>query len=368
MEIVTWVRNKVNLIEIGQYSIFGHILLDSLLRKVIGKLNFEISSTKDSYKNLEDSIELLNKTILASNVYMEELQTGINNILRAGSLSFINTLERHWRLDKIEQNNRKKLESLNAQRSSFEQTLISYKQDRMNTVSTAFTGMGIAAVIAAVVTLNPLKSWIIDHRSNLPQYDEIYVFIILTILTIVITIWIIWKWKSIRNYLSSKANSFRKGHVYSKRIKEQLNANSQDERERCKQELGKIRREVRDSFDKSEISGSQYDKLRNRINRQMANEIIYEIDLVGSEISYKKDKGIDMLGDVILQDSDKEVLKIVLTYLYSKNSLPIILENISGRNLLRMRDLIPITYDYYFNQMDQKVKSNLVSKMPNRVE
>ena len=157
IEIETWVRNKVNLIEIGQYSIFGHILLDSLLRKVIGKLNFEIPSTKHSYKKLEDNIELLNKTILASNVYMEELQTGINNILRAGSLSFINTLERHWRLDKIEQNNRKKLESLNAQRSSFEQTLISYKQDRMNTVSTAFTGMGIAAVIDCSCRFKSIK-------------------------------------------------------------------------------------------------------------------------------------------------------------------------------------------------------------------
>ena len=187
-------------------------------------------------------------------------------------------------------------------------------------------------------------------------------------MTIVITIWILWKWKSIRHYLSSKVNSFRKGHVYSKRIKEQLNANSQDERERCKQELGKIRREVRDSFDKSEINGSQFDKLRNKINKQMANEIIYEIDLIHSKISYKEDNINDVLGDVILQDSDKEVLKIVLAYLYSKNRLPIILENISGRNLLRMRDRIPITYEYYFNQMDQKVKSNLVSKMPNRVE
>ena len=46
----------------------------------------------------------------------------------------------------------------------------------MNTVSTAFTGMGIAVQQLAVVGLNPLNSWIVDHRNNLPQYDEIVCF------------------------------------------------------------------------------------------------------------------------------------------------------------------------------------------------
>ncbi|MER5176552.1 MAG: hypothetical protein ABJB76_07055 [Candidatus Nitrosocosmicus sp.] len=356
-----WVRNKVKLLEIGQYSLFGHILLDSLLKNVITKITVEKSYTKHPNKKLNEEIERLNKSILASTVYLGELQSGINAILRAGSLSFVKTLENHWRLDKIEENIRKKLESLYGQRSSMEKLLISDKRDQTNNITLAFTAMGIATVIAAVVGLSPLNSFINGEKHIWPMLDQISIFIILTIIIITITIGIILKGKPIGRAAVYEIKSKKIIANYNKNLK---NINTQNKKENHKQELGKIRKQVKNSLDKEVITKLQHDKFKSKIDDNMAKAIVNDIIRYFLKNSNKDDSSAE-LDQIILQDPDVEVLKAVFKYL-KPDLFYHTLKKMSSEKLLFVKSRIPISLEFYIDHLDRTKKKEIRARLDYR--
>jgi hypothetical protein len=270
-----WVRNKVNFVEVGQYSTFGHRLLDYLLQRVLLKLTIEEPVIDRSARNLNKEIEYIDNVRPTATVFLEEFRSGINAILHAGAPFLVKTLESQWRLDKVEESIRNKLESLNKERSAMEQLVITQKQDRMNIISSAFTIMGIASVTAAIVTLSPLKSWLQDETIKVPPFftlNEILLFIITTIIIIGIAITIIFKWHDIKHWIYRKYNSWNGVRKVKKEIKN-LHPKLEEEKEKEKlKQLGIVRRKVKDLFYKKMISKSQYNKLENKINK-LENEI-----------------------------------------------------------------------------------------------
>ncbi len=264
-----WVRNKVNLAEVGQYSTFGHILLDYLLQRVLLKLTVEEPIIDQSSRDLNRGIELIDDVRPAATVFLEEFRSGINTILHAGAPFLVKTLESQWRLDKVEESIRNKLESLNKERSALEQSVITQKQDRMNIISSAFTIMGIASVTAAIVSLYPLNTWFKQEIKLSPSFipNEILFFIITTIIIIWIAITIIFKWHNIKHWIYYKYKSWKYVRKFRKEIKS-LTPKLTEEKD-LKQQLGIVRRKVKDLFYKKKISKSQYDKLEKEIKQYM---------------------------------------------------------------------------------------------------
>ena len=258
-----WVRNKVNLVEIGQYSCFGHILLDYLMKRVISKLTVEEPIIAQSAKDLEHGTELIDYVRPPATVFLEEYRAGINAILHAGAPFLVKTLEDQWRLSKVEESIKNKLESLNNERSAIEQSTIMQKQDRMNIISSSFTIMGIASVTAAIVALSPLNKWLEEEKSLLPflSINQVIFFILTTIIIIGLTITIIFKWHDIKRWISHKITSWNYVHKYRNKIK------SLDPETIKKEELGLVKREVKNAFNRGKINKSQYYRLQNEIEK-----------------------------------------------------------------------------------------------------
>lgn len=266
-----WVRNKVSLVEVGQYSCFGNMLLDYVLQRVLLKLTVEEPIVEQSDRELKWGIDFIDRVRPAVSVFLQEFQCGINTILHAGAPFLAKTLESQWRLDKVEENIRNKLEALNNERSAREQSVITQKQDRMNIISSAFTIMGIAGVTAAIVALYPLnrmlepgvKFWLF------PTIDQVLFFILTTSAIIVLAIAVIFKWRDIKHWISVRRNSRKLTHRYQKDIRSYYwkLAQGQYSRENYYEEIGKIRRKTKDLFDRRRISRSQHAKIEKEIER-----------------------------------------------------------------------------------------------------
>jgi hypothetical protein len=267
-----WVRNKVSLVEVGQYSCFGNMLLDYLLQRVLLKLTVEEPIVEQSDRELKSGIDFIDRVRPAVSVFLQEFQCGINTILHAGAPFLVKTLEGQWRLDKVEENIRNKLEALNNERLAREQSVNTQKQDRMNIISSAFTIMGIAGVTAAIVLLHPLdrmlepgvKFWLF------PAVDQVLFFILTTSAIIVLAIGIIFKWRDIKHWISSRRNSRKllngcQNDIISCCLN--LAAQGQYNRENYYAEVGKIRRKAKDLFDRRKINRSQQAKIEKEIER-----------------------------------------------------------------------------------------------------
>jgi hypothetical protein len=272
-----WVRNKVNLVEVGQYSTFGHRLLDYLLQRVLLKLTIEEPVIDQSARNLNKGIEYIDNVRPVATVFLEEFRSGINTILHAGAPFLVKTLESQWRLDKVEESIRNKLESLNKERSAMEQLVITQKQDRMNIISSAFTIMGIASVTAAIVTLSPLKNMLEKETLKVPPFftfNEILLFIISTIIIIGIAITIIFKWHDIKHKIYHKYYAWNEVRNVKKDVRKvkkditNLDPKLEEAKEKMKH-LGIVRRKVKNLFYKKMMSKSQYNKLENEIQQYM---------------------------------------------------------------------------------------------------
>lgn len=272
-----WVRNKVNLVEVGQYSCFGYILLDYLLQRVLLDLTVQKPVVEQSDRQLKQAIKLIDDVRPAVSVFLEEFQCGINSILHAGEPSLVKTLESQWRLDRMEESIRNKLGSLNNERSAREQSVITEKQDRMNIISSAFTIMGIAGVTAAILTLSPLST-MTEEQINIWAFfkgeifkGHIIAFIITTIVIIGLAITIIFKWHDIKAWIDHKIGAWKdidKNRKEMKRAFLKLEEGRYKKEEYYK-ELGKLRRKAKDLFDKGKISRSQHDKLKKEIEQYL---------------------------------------------------------------------------------------------------
>ena len=267
-----WVRNKVRLAEVGQYSCFGYMLLDYLLHRILLKLTIEEPIVDQPDRDLMWGIDLIDTVRPAVSVFLQEFQCGISTILHAGAPFLVKTLEGQWRLDKVEENIRNKLESLNNERSAREQSTITQKQDRMNIISSAFTIMGIAGVTAAIVALAPLnhmlengiKFWLF------PTVDQLLFFMVATTIIIGPAITIIFKWHDIKHWIYFRGKSQKFVYKCKKELGSfyQKLAEGRDDEETYLNEIGKTRRKARIYLTK-EISRAQYAKIEKEIERYM---------------------------------------------------------------------------------------------------
>jgi hypothetical protein len=276
-----WVKSRVKLAEIGQYSTFGYILLQYLLQRALRKLTTDESIVVQSDRSLKKDIERIDNIRLGISVFLEEFRSGIGTILLAAAPYLAETLKSQWQLNKVEENITSKLESLNNERSAREQSLITQKQDRMNLISSAFTIMGIASVTAAIVALYPLNKMFRPGEINsTPQLygtslggpswglDELTFFVIATVIIIGLAIGVMFKWHEIKRLLYVKGNSWK--HVYDNKH-DIRNISLKLAEERSKEvysEMGSLKRKIKDLFDKREISRSQYEKLMNELEQR----------------------------------------------------------------------------------------------------
>jgi hypothetical protein len=255
-----WVRNKVNLVELGQFSCFGQILLDYLLQKILAELTGYEQRVDQPVEGLQETIELIDDVRPASIAFLQEFQCGINTILQAGAPFLVETLESHWRLDKVEESIRNKLDSLNSERSAREQSVITQKQDRTNLISSAFTIMGIASVTAAFVGFSPLEGMV----------KEVTIFLGITIGVIVAAIFMISRWHRIKQWFYYKSSSRKSISDYRKEISslEVELREGRYRREQYLEELGKLKRKAKDLLDKAKINRSQYAQLEKEIKER----------------------------------------------------------------------------------------------------
>jgi hypothetical protein len=256
---VKWVQDKVKLVEIGQYSCFGHILIDHLLRRKLSQLILEGSILDVQSSILKKRIEAFDKMRSAIVTYLEEFRSGINTILQSGQTSLVNTLENQWRLEKLRQSIRNKVQSLDSERSSMEQSLLNEKQDRTNKIVLAFTIMGIASVTSAIVPLSPLKDWIATQHHSLSLLTEVFFFIITTLVIISLTVILITKWYDINRWMRSYQE-------YRKILKDIKGTRKLAPQQALMLLRGISIEAVKDAYNKRKITRSQYKRLIDEIS------------------------------------------------------------------------------------------------------
>jgi hypothetical protein len=268
-----WVRSRVKLLEVGQYSAFGYILLDHLLQRVLLNLTTdepldEPTIVDQPDKDLKKKIELIDNIRLAMLVFLEEFRSGIKIIFHASAPYLAETLEGQWRLDKVEESVRNKLESLHNERSAREQSLITQKQDRMNLVALAFTIIGIASVTSAIFALYPLEHMFEPEANGAFSLDELKFFIIITIIIIGLVIATMFRWHEIKHKLYRRS-SWKYMYDYKQDIRDLYlklaEEGYDDDEEHLK--LGALKRKIKDLFDKGKINKSQYEKLMKEFER-----------------------------------------------------------------------------------------------------
>jgi hypothetical protein len=251
-----WVEDKVKLVEIGQYSCFGHILIDHLLRRKLSRLVME-----GPRLGVQERIKAFDRMRSAIVAYIEEFRSGINTILLSGETSLVSTLENQWRLEKLRESIRYKLQSLNSELSSIEQSLSHEKQDRTNNLVLAFTIMGIASVTTAIISLSPLNEWV-DKLGPLLEPDFFF-FIILTIIIIFLTVILITEWHTFARWIRSYREQKREYSKYMKKI----NVTGQLTPQEAIPLLHEIRIEdVNDAYNRRKITRLQHKKLIDEVS------------------------------------------------------------------------------------------------------
>jgi DNA-binding MarR family transcriptional regulator len=251
-----WIQNQIKLVETGQYSCFGHILIDHLLRRRLSRLVLDASGSALRSSILKEKIENFDKMRSAIVTYIEEFRSGINTILLSGETSLVKTLENQWRLEKLRESIRVKTESLGNERVSLEQSLLNEKQDRTNKIVLAFTIMGIASVTSAIVTLSPLSDWIEKENHFLSYFSQVFFFIITTIIVISLTVVLVTKWYEITRWMRSNQELRR----YRKYMKQIIHS-----KESTSSHTSSLLREINDAYNKNKITRSQNKKLVSEI-------------------------------------------------------------------------------------------------------
>jgi hypothetical protein len=189
--------------------------------------------------------------------YIEEFRSGISTILLAGETSLVNTLENQWRLEKLRNSIREKVQTLDNERSSLEESLSNEKQDRTNKIVLAFTIMGIASVTAAIVTLSPLSDWIETQRHSLSYLTQVFFIIITTIIIIVLTVILVTKWYEITRWIKLN-QELREYKNFMKKIRNTGTLSSEDG--------NKLLKEANEAYNKRKISRSQSKKLIDEVS------------------------------------------------------------------------------------------------------
>jgi hypothetical protein len=189
--------------------------------------------------------------------YIEEFRSGISTILLAGETSLVNTLENQWRLEKLRNSIREKVQTLDNERSSLEESLSNEKQDRTNKIVLAFTIMGIASVTAAIVTLSPLSDWIETQRHSSSYLTQVFFFIITTIIIIVLTVILVTKWYEITRWIKLN-QELREYKNFMKKIRNTGTLSSEDG--------NKLLKEANEAYNKRKISRSQSKKLIDEVS------------------------------------------------------------------------------------------------------
>ena len=264
-----WAESKVRLAEVGQYSCFGHVLLDVLLKGSISRLTMHGSIVDQPSASLRSRIEKLDEVIAATVTYLEEFRSGIDAILHSGQPSLVRTLEDYWRIGKLEEDIRSKLYTLHKEREALEHSLVTNKQDRLTRISSAFTIMNIASVTAAVVALSPLGEKLRGEQNLMSISNQVFIFIFATLAVISITVVMTHRWNEIcqKIQIRNTIGSFLLTNKYKNQIKNPPEEARPLTRNKEERRLETIKREIQNSFSERKIDRSQFRSLKGQIER-----------------------------------------------------------------------------------------------------
>lgn len=260
-----WTRSKVRLAEIGQYSCFGYVLLDFLLKQVISNSSLDDPIIDQPLSKLKQGIEMLDEVTKAAITYLEEFRSGIDAIIHSGQPSFVKTLEIYWRTEKLEEEIRKKLDSLHKERTDLEQSLATDKQDRLTTISSAFTIMNIASVTAAFVALSPLGDRLKGEHDFMSPMNQIFIFIFATVIVISITLLLTQRWNEISRRRRHKQRSNKLTRAFINQIKNPPVKARRLTIEEEQRRLEVIKREIQSLSGERKIDRTQVRKLKREI-------------------------------------------------------------------------------------------------------
>ena len=216
--IEKWVSDKVGSVEIGQYSCFGLILLDYLLTKKTSELMVHEPLSEQQSKLLRKEIQQLEKLSSASIAYREQFRSGIKTILETDQPFLADSLEKHWRFEQLDKNIYNKLDSIEKQRLAREQTVSANKQDRLNNMAFIFTIVSLASVMAAIVTLSPLKKIFHEDSSSLDMTSQLFFVILMTVIIIALAGYLAMKTKGTNRKTLNKISSAQLEYRYQKKI------------------------------------------------------------------------------------------------------------------------------------------------------
>jgi hypothetical protein len=249
-----WVDNRVNLVEIGQYFSFGLNMLDYFLTRKISELTLIEPMHGNRHTNIESKIEHFRIDRYAAIRYLEQFRSS-ESLLQSGHPSLLNKLENQWRIKQLEDKIENKMQIIQKELSSEEQSLVRNKQDRLNKVVAIFTGLSVVIVVSELTKLPPLTTATTDNFRV--SYFTEDLFIIVVASAIALIAYIISKYKvmvheKIRNY------------KYQWKIKKAINKKSEDR-------LKKLKYEIEGHFYYGMLTRSHFDTLHKNISEHLAS-------------------------------------------------------------------------------------------------
>lgn len=211
---------------------------------------------------------------------------------RNGQISLVNKLEKGWRLAILEDEILSKLRSLEKELLSREQSLLSYKQDRISNIVFAFTIISLTGVTAGVVSLTPLTKMFKDKPVPL-LFDYQLAFVVVTTgLVIGTTFYFAMKSYGLRKKLSRQRERIKQ-KVYGKRSTVKIyNDLIEDvglyaDREIRLNRRTRISNEVVSLYRDGRISKRDFDQMRNNLE-YLDKALIFKEKIIDWLVEFKR--------------------------------------------------------------------------------
>jgi hypothetical protein len=160
-----WFRERLKLLEIIQFVYLGLKLLDfSLSEHYEGK-----TILIDKKKTIKENIKIFNNFKKIFKEHLDHLYQGIN-LVRYKEFPFYTKIEKQWGLLELGNQIKNKIEYLEDDLKSKQNSISNHNQERLNFIIFIFTVISIAGVIGAIFGLEPTKDMF--EKGTMPHFQN----------------------------------------------------------------------------------------------------------------------------------------------------------------------------------------------------
>jgi hypothetical protein len=180
------VSRIVRLLEISQYFSFGLFKLDNIFsaRKIhLLKKEEDLNELRRKIEEL-DGVRSITVKFLEQFRHFFKLTTKSPKTHNSEEVLLFKKIEQQWQLNDLAKDVRNRLDLIEKELSTREQSLIAKEQGRLNKIILIFTTMTLAGVLAQVIVLSPLSD-MIPPRHDITSVDlflrsQLFIVIIIT--------------------------------------------------------------------------------------------------------------------------------------------------------------------------------------------